>query len=283
MKEKGSWRKVLYEDQGVPDDYVDDSFLEELRKNLYIRDYEYWSVVAESGVVTQHISCVALFVVVFVYMDENRLSPETLFIFSLFCALLGYYMNNFMEQRNFRIWSRRTRWDDLKTVIIILAFSGGLSPVLMTLTDTISTDTVYAMTAFMLLANILFHDYGANAAMVSDSLSFNAGIFASVCLASRLETTWHAFATVTLAIELFALWPVLRRKLKTHYQRSQVALPLLMGTVASMAIWSVSITCAIVFISFQVFVSFACPAWLLNMQRFKNNIHGPWDEAVIRS
>lgn len=56
-------------------------------------------------------------------------------------------------------------WDDLKTVIIILAFSGGLSPVLMTLTDTISTDTVYAMTAFMLLANILFHDYGANAAM----------------------------------------------------------------------------------------------------------------------
>ena len=27
------WKKVLYEDQGVPDNYVDESFLEELKKN----------------------------------------------------------------------------------------------------------------------------------------------------------------------------------------------------------------------------------------------------------
>ena len=45
------------------------------------------------------------------------------------------------------------------------AFGYGLSPVLMTLTLTISTDTIYAMTVAMLLANLLFHDYGAHAAM----------------------------------------------------------------------------------------------------------------------
>ena len=27
------WRKILYEDQGVPDNYVDRSFLDELKKN----------------------------------------------------------------------------------------------------------------------------------------------------------------------------------------------------------------------------------------------------------
>ena len=27
------WRKILYEDQGVPDNYVDASFLDELKKN----------------------------------------------------------------------------------------------------------------------------------------------------------------------------------------------------------------------------------------------------------
>ena len=27
------WRKILYEDQGVPDNYVDGSFLDELKKN----------------------------------------------------------------------------------------------------------------------------------------------------------------------------------------------------------------------------------------------------------
>lgn len=55
--------------------------------------------------------------------------------------------------------------DDLKTAVIFTGFSFGLSPVLVSLTETISTDTIYAMTTVMLLANLLFHDYGANAAM----------------------------------------------------------------------------------------------------------------------
>lgn len=49
---------------------------------------------------------------------------------------------------------------------------------------------------------------------VPGALSLNAAIFASVCLASRLHTTWHAFATVTFSFKLFALWPVLRRRLQ---------------------------------------------------------------------
>lgn len=53
----------------------------------------------------------------------------------------------------------------MKTAIMFAGFSFGLSPVLVTLTETVSTDTIYAMTTVMLLANLLFHDYGANAAM----------------------------------------------------------------------------------------------------------------------
>ena len=33
IKRKKPWRKVLYEDQGVPDNYVDESFLDEMKKN----------------------------------------------------------------------------------------------------------------------------------------------------------------------------------------------------------------------------------------------------------
>ncbi len=36
--------------------------------------------------------------------------------------------------------------DDVKSLILFLAFSFGLSPILRTLTDSISTDTIYAMT-----------------------------------------------------------------------------------------------------------------------------------------
>jgi len=54
---------------------------------------------------------------------------------------------------------------DLRTIGTFLIFGLGLSPILMTLTESISTDTIYAMTFFMLLANLLFHDYGINAAV----------------------------------------------------------------------------------------------------------------------
>jgi len=53
---------------------------------------------------------------------------------------------------------------------------------------------------------------------VSQSLSLNAAIFASVCLASRLPTVWHAFTTITVAVEIFVLWPVLRRNLKVFFK-----------------------------------------------------------------
>lgn len=49
---------------------------------------------------------------------------------------------------------------------------------------------------------------------VSGVLSLNAGLFASICLASRLHSALHSFATVTFAVELFALWPALRRNLR---------------------------------------------------------------------
>ncbi|KAL9988605.1 hypothetical protein ACROYT_G003067 [Oculina patagonica] len=56
VKRKKPWRKVLYEDQGVPDNYVDKSFLEEMKKNLNTRTYQFWSVVSESGAVSQQVS-----------------------------------------------------------------------------------------------------------------------------------------------------------------------------------------------------------------------------------
>ena len=41
MKWKNPWKKVLYEDQGVPDNYVDKSFLEEMKKNCEYFDISF--------------------------------------------------------------------------------------------------------------------------------------------------------------------------------------------------------------------------------------------------
>ena len=64
------WRKVLWERQPFPDNYVDERFLEELRRNEGIRQYRYWAVVKEAVLVGQQLSCVAIFITLWLYMEQ---------------------------------------------------------------------------------------------------------------------------------------------------------------------------------------------------------------------
>ncbi|GFS02927.1 phosphatidylinositol N-acetylglucosaminyltransferase subunit C-like, partial [Elysia marginata] len=99
--------------------------------------------------------------------------------------------------------------------VLFQFLSIALSPILVSLTETISTDTIYAMTTLMLLANFFFYNYNySEDSHVPGPLSLNAAVFASVCLASRLHTAWHACTTVTVSFQLFALGPLLRKNLK---------------------------------------------------------------------
>lgn len=70
------WRKVLWERQPFPDNYVDQRFLEELRRNEGIRQYCYWAVVKESGIVGQQLSCVAIFITLWLYMEQVCLQEK---------------------------------------------------------------------------------------------------------------------------------------------------------------------------------------------------------------
>jgi len=282
IKKQKPWRKVLYEDQGVPDNYVDESFLDEMKKNLNTRTYEFWLVVLESGAVSQQISSVCIFVAVFVYMDLGLLTPSLLFVLTSALTLVGCILFDVLDGGSLRCQSKQTRLDDLKSCLLMLVSVLVLSPILKTLTDSISTDTIYAMTTFMLAMNLLLYDYGTRAAIVSRSASLNASIFASVCLASRLPSSWHVFATVTFAMQLFALFPSLRRQLKMQLPLSDVFVTWALVLVALAMLWPLSQLFAVLLVLVHLAVTFVCPFWLIKLQRLKNNIHGPWDEAVIK-
>ncbi|XP_033124297.1 phosphatidylinositol N-acetylglucosaminyltransferase subunit C-like [Anneissia japonica] len=278
-KTAAKWEKVLYKKQDFPDNYVDKSFLHEMKKNVNIKTYEYWNVVLETGMVTQQLSSVSIFVVLFIYMDFGLLNPGSMVLVSAALLLLGYAL--FIATDKTRKISAK---QDIQVMLIFLTFALGLSPVLQTLTETISTDTIYAMTVFMLLGNVLFHDYGVSQAISSRSLSLNASVFASVCLASRLPTSLHAFATVTLALLVFALWPVLRKTLKnSNVHSAHAVMTLFSVTIATIALYSVSPMAAILFSLISFAITFLVPFWLIRLQPSKNNIHGPWDEAVIQN
>ena len=274
---KKPWKKILYEEQDYPDNYVDESFLDELKKNVYTRTYHFWNVSDAAGTVSQQVSSLCLFVMSFVYMKEELISPSTLFLVSAVVTSISYcvYIMSCWDQRTKNVK------DDLKSLILFLAFSFGLSPVLRTLTDSISTDTIYAMTVLMLGMNLLMHDYGASGAIVSKAASLNTAIFGSVCLASRLPSSWHAFVTVIMAVEIFALFPLFREQVKVFIPGSHFMMTWGLLVVALVSVVTISIFAGIFFLLAQTAVIFLCPYWLVRLQRFKDNIHGPWDEAVI--
>ncbi|XP_068600021.1 phosphatidylinositol N-acetylglucosaminyltransferase subunit C [Brachionichthys hirsutus] len=273
------WRKVLWEPQPYPDNYVDQRFLEELRRNEGIRQYCYWPVVKEAGFVGQQLSCVAIFITVWLYMEQGLLSPERLLWTSLACALVGYGLYQALTspfEAGCGLW---THLAGLQSATIFLSFTFGFSPVLKTLTESVSTDTVYAMSAVMLLAHLVSFPYARPSP--PGSLSLNAALFASVCLASRLPGALHTFAMLSCALLVFALWPCLLQTLRENAPRQFTGLcvGVCIGGVGGLG--SQSPGGALLLALTLGSVTLLCPLLLVMLQRQKDNIHGPWDEAEI--
>ena len=263
----------MYENTDYPDNYTDKTFLEELKKNVHITEISPLTAVLGAGLVTQEMCIVVFFVIVYVYLYNGWIEAETVFVQSSLVAAVGYltYRILLTNKNYYDVMVK-----DLRTVLIFVVFGYVLSPILKTLTDTISTDTIYAMTTFMMIIHLIFFDYGVSAAIVSSSLSLNAAIFGSVCLASRLASPFHAFVLLSNAVECFVLLPILLAK-----GRGSVIVLAAMITVALYALWTVSLIMMFLFVCMTLFVTVLCPFWFLRWQNYKDNIYGPWDEAVV--
>ncbi|XP_065830175.1 phosphatidylinositol N-acetylglucosaminyltransferase subunit C-like [Oscarella lobularis] len=273
------WRKILYESQGVADNYVDDSFLQEMRKNVNTKTYPLNILMFHSGVVSQQISCVVLFASAFAYTDSKQLDPTHLFLLTAVMSTLSYAILIALDSSLLKI---NRLIADVQTAFLFVAALYTLSPVLRTLTETISTDTTYAMTTVMLLIHLLFHNYGVDSSVVSNAVSLNAAIFASVCLASRLPSSWHVFVTVLFAVHLFAHGPVVRHRLKVTWPWLDYLITYLLAIVCLFAIWWLSLSLTVLLMFLYLAVGFVCPIWFYKWQSLKNNIYGPWDEATIQ-
>jgi len=108
--------------------------------------------------------------------------------------------------------------DDIKTVITVLFFGYIFSPLLYRLTDSVSTDTIFSLTFFVFFLNLIFFDYGLPAAIVSKPISVNSAIFGSICLASRLSSSHHAFVLLVVSVKFFCfISDVYTKILETHF------------------------------------------------------------------
>ncbi|PVU86486.1 hypothetical protein BB559_004274 [Furculomyces boomerangus] len=277
------WQKKLYIKQDYPDDYVDETFLIEMQKNVNVRIYDYWSVVTESIAVTQHFSSILIFVAVFLKLYKDEITESILLWFSILGLLLGSLLWDRIVSREKKTEPLVLKMGMLRSVANFALILYFLSPVLRTLTVDTSTDTIIALAVVFFLLNLGFHDYGTNnLTKISSigSISVNAAVLACVLLASRLSSNNAVYALLVYALLWFALFPLLRRLLIAVSTKSSIILTIILAVGGTVLFLSISKAVSLVHFSITFIITFVSPLWFLWIQRYKNEIHGPWDEAT---
>jgi phosphatidylinositol glycan class C protein len=185
------------------------------------------------------------------------------------------------------------RLGTLKSAILIWSTLLGMSPILKSLTRSTSSDSIWAMSCWLLAINIFFYDYsGGVGAKFPASLSTNAALMASTVLASRLPSTKQVFSITLFSIEVFGLFPVFRRYVRHRSWRMHVASAIVLVLSAGFGVgmmlgegetgewtWKSGIVGMVVGMLIAALATGGCSWWLIGLQKYKNEIRGPWDPA----
>lgn len=266
------WQKNLYSNQGYPDNYTDsETFLRDLKRNVNLKHYTYFEAIRGATFLSNQISCITAFLLNFYFMYTEEVSPSNVLFFNGSITLVCYVLYKWKNV------SLNDLMDSSKTLLTVLVFGYIFSPLMHTLTDAISTDTIYSMTFFVMFLNVAFHDYGLKADLVSKPISLNAAIFGSICLASRLSSPYHAFALLVIAAVYFVLYPIFSKM----FWKSYFLIPIVFACCFCLRMASLPLLYT--YVCLVVFINLLCPWAFVKLQCHKNNIYGPWDEAVVNS
>ncbi|KAK4102193.1 hypothetical protein N658DRAFT_447665 [Parathielavia hyrcaniae] len=488
------FQKLLWVKQSYPDNYTDQAtFLENLQRNPRVRPYDFWPLVADSTVIVQHVCSVIIFIVCFVGIFQERVSPVSVVGWGSFATFLGWLLWDWWVTqetqgqpgdddargrmmrggRAYRDYQAPRRQDSsgldpsmlnastvsissisnlpsaasstsnlhqepqrstnppgvttadgsgllvpthahsrsassinsitshasaaaansssntattaarvisgsdgpgastqssssppptarnsrtyvrlstIKSAILIYFTLLGLSPILKSLTRSTSSDSIWAMSFWLLAINIFFFDYsgsswagtgtgtgnasaggattatgttttgttttttttntttatattrgvsGINSSSYSSSnkrmpvsaLSTNAALMASTVLASRLPSTGQVFSLTLFSIEVFGLFPVFRqyaRHRRSWRYHAALTVLLVLGAGAGVGMilgdehgwpWKKAVLGMVVGCLMAALAMGGCSWWLIGLQKYKNEIYGPWDPA----
>ena len=181
-----------------------------------------------------------------------------------------------------------------KSAILIYCALLGLSPILKSLTKSTTSDSIWAMSCWLMCINVFFFDYsGGVGVKFPASLSTNAALMASTVLASRLPSTTHVFSLTLFSIEVFGLFPVFRRHLRHISWRGHLLLTLSLTIAAGAGMgvtlaskgatggggWKAAVIGIVMWGLGTAVGMGGCSWWLIGLQKYKNVVIGPWDPA----
>jgi hypothetical protein len=130
---------------------------------------------ADSTVIVQHLASVALFCCCFVAIIQGNVSPVAVVGCASFCtvgawALWDRWMGMDVDAAaaagkdaatQLGISRYQQRLATAKSAVLIYAALLGLSPILKSLTRSTSSDSIWALSTWLLMINVAFFDYGS--------------------------------------------------------------------------------------------------------------------------
>ncbi|CRG96658.1 phosphatidylinositol N-acetylglucosaminyltransferase, putative [Plasmodium gallinaceum] len=279
IKKKKKWRKILYEDLGYDDNYVDNSFLSSLLTNFGIK-YKYSYVCLRMLCVNHQLMLVLFFLLSYYYIDKNIITYKFVTLISSITIIL----KEILIYETHR--SLNSSLKNILDTIIIIGIIWILSPVLITLTQTHSDDTVYLVSILLLLFHLMFHNYGFiyeknENINIFDATSLSCVVIASVILGSRLSSILQVFSFLFLSSILFFYSPFIFQTiaLKNICYYNYILFPILF-LILSFSIRRISITFFYLNLIGHIFVLLIVPAFFIEKNTLKTKLEGPWDIAV---
>lgn len=193
------WKKLLWLKQPYDDNYTDSSFLSQLKRNSTVVKYSYVKLVNDFSIIVLHLSSIMFVVVVFYGIYQLNWNPIKPTVISTICTLIGFIFyvvtlkiirnKELIELQQFKInqlymvpsastnlMKDGTDHDDTledyltepsppdffetcKSSVLILLYLLTLSPVLKSLTNSTSSDSIWALSAWLCILNVMFNDY----------------------------------------------------------------------------------------------------------------------------
>uniref|UniRef100_A0A0X3NTQ3 Phosphatidylinositol N-acetylglucosaminyltransferase subunit C n=1 Tax=Schistocephalus solidus TaxID=70667 RepID=A0A0X3NTQ3_SCHSO len=294
---KSESQTKLYVKRATPDNWVSPDFLRRLQKNVRVTLFDLKTIILLSGLIFQQLCCICVFTSCFIYLLWSWVTAGQLALFvtgATLCGFLLWWHSLSPLNKTLKILAT-----PLHTGLVILTFSTALAPVLHSLLDTVSTDTIYAMTFLFLLLNWTLSPYGNGMChrdpvnRDSNVMSLAAGLLASLCLSSRLSGPWETLVLILFATLMFATWPSIAHSFQADAAAAvRLTFTIGLGVLALLSLLPFLLSAEIEAL-YKRFLLLACvfcglffnlgiPWFFYQLQSAKYNIHGPWDEAIIQ-
>lgn len=206
------------------------------------------------------------------------------------CCTQAERRSNSVRRRTLTTGSSEELLNSIKNHMLFAALLHVMAPMLRTLTKSYANDSIWALTFALTAVHLATHDYrfiiappraDGRREKQRGTFSFNAAIFLTVLLASRLRSNDEVVTFIAFSIEVFAYFPIACHHIKHVSSSLYLNVTLFLVIITMVVVFPISFMLGVGYTMTICSLSFFGPWAMIRCQKYKNTMQGPWDVAHV--